>query len=183
MSNEPSDAGPVDEPSGVRRGVWEARLADLVVIGLGIVCLVGAGQIRVPRGYAPVPAHVMPTVVGLGLVVLGALMLLRSLVQPDLDQARRIAAEAVESHPLTAGVLLGVLVGYVVALGPVSGLPSLGYVGATSILVPLVARVLGSRSLVRDVIVGVAIALVVYLAFTKFLGVRLPAGILDPVLP
>jgi putative tricarboxylic transport membrane protein len=39
--------------------------------------------------------------------------------------------------------------------------------------------VLGSRHLLRDVIVGVGVAVVVYLSFTRFLGVRLPPGVLE----
>jgi putative tricarboxylic transport membrane protein len=54
---------------------------------------------------------------------------------------------------------------------------------ATAALLPAGARILGSRHLLRDVLVGLGLALVVYLGFTQVLGVRLPAGPLDVVLP
>jgi putative tricarboxylic transport membrane protein len=59
----------------------------------------------------------------------------------------------------------------------------LGYVIATGLMIPSGARILGSRRLVRDAAIGFALAIVVYVAFTNFLGVRLPAGVLEPVLP
>ncbi|MDQ3937195.1 MAG: tripartite tricarboxylate transporter TctB family protein, partial [Chloroflexota bacterium] len=63
-------------------------------------------------------------------------------------------------------------------LGPIA-VPGLGYIIATGLFVPAAARVLGSRQLLRDLIVGFAIATVVYVGFTRYLGVRLPAGPLD----
>ena len=57
--------------------------------------------------------------------------------------------------------------------------PGLGYVLATGLFLPATARILGSRSPIRDTVAGFAIAIVIYIGFTQFLGVRLPAGILD----
>jgi putative tricarboxylic transport membrane protein len=119
----------------------------------------------------------MPAVIGIGLVALGVLLLLRATVRPDLDLARRVTAEAAQTDWITTGLTLAVLVGYALTLG------FLGYVLATTLFIPLVARILGSRRPVRDVVVGVVLGIVVYIAFTQFLGVRLPAGLLDPVLP
>ena len=49
---------------------------------------------------------------------------------------------------------------------------------ATALLFFAAARVLGSRQLVRDTIVSLALAVVVYLAFTQFLDISLPKGVL-----
>lgn len=167
----------MNDRSDVRRGLLEARVAALAVVILGIVCVIGASQIRTPGGYTAVSAGAMPIAVGVGLIALGLLLLLRATARPDLDHAARVAAEAVATHwPTTLAALAG-LVAYALVLGP------LGYVVATALFVPAEARVLGSRSAVRDVAVGAVLALVVYLAFTQFLGVRLPAGVLDPILP
>lgn len=171
-----------DRPDA-RRGLIEARVAALAVIGLGAVSLIGASQVRTPGGYTAVGAHVMPAAVGVGLVAIGVVLLLRATIQPDLDHARRITTEAAASHVRTAALALGVLVLYALVLGPVASLPSLGYIPATSIFLPVAARVLGSRSPLRDLAVGILVSVVVYLAFTEFLGVRLPAGILEPILP
>lgn len=160
-----------------RRGLLEARVAGVAVIGLGIICLVGAGQVRTPGGYTAVPANVMPAVVGIGLAALGGLLLLRATVRPDLEHASRIALEATATHWPTTGLALGGLVVYALLLGP------LGYVVATGLFVPAEARVLGSRALPRDIVIGIAIGFVVYLGFTQVLGVRLPPGVLEPYLP
>jgi len=167
----------VNDRPDVRRGLIEARVAALVVIGLGVVSLIGASQVRTPGGYTAVSANVMPAVVGIGLVALGMLLLLRATVRPDLDHAVRVAAEAAASHWPTTTAALGALVAYALVLGP------LGYIVATSLFLPAQARILGSRSPLRDLPVGIVLAVVVYVGFTEFLGVRLPAGILEPVLP
>lgn len=164
----------MNDRQDVRRGFIEARVAALAVMGIGVVSLVGASQVRTPGGYTAVPANVMPAVVGVGLLVLGSLLLLRATVRPDADHAARVAAEAVATHWRSTLLALAGLVGYALLLGP------LGYVVATGTFLPIQARVLGSRSPIRDLAIGIVIALVVYVAFTRFLGVRLPAGILEP---
>jgi len=159
------------------QGLLEARLASLVVVGLGIVALVGATQVGPGAGYVAVGPVVMPTIIGLGLFGLGMLLLVRATVRPDLDLARRVAAEAAASEWRTPGLTLGALVAYAAALGPV------GYILATSAFLPIAASILGSRRPVRDLIVAVVLSVVVFIGFTEFLGVRLPAGLLDPILP
>ena len=159
------------------RGLLEARLASLVVVGLGIVALVGATQVGPGAGYVAVGPVVMPTIIGLGLFGLGMLLLVRATARPDLDLARRVAAEAAASEWRTPVLTLGALVAYAAALGPV------GYILATSAFLPIAASILGSRRPVRDLIVAVVLSVVVFIGFTEFLGVRLPAGLLDPILP
>lgn len=159
------------------RGLLETRLAAGAVILLGVLALVGATQVGSGAGYIAVSPAVMPAVVGIGLIGLGAALLVRATIRPDLDLARHVTAEAAATDWRTIGLTLAGLVGYALALGP------LGYVLATSLFIPLVARILGSRSPLRDVVVAVVLAIVVYVAFTQYLGVRLPAGLLEPVLP
>jgi putative tricarboxylic transport membrane protein len=159
------------------RGLREARLAAAAVIVLGLLALVGATQVGPGAGYVPVRPAVMPAVVGAGLVTLGLLLLLRATIRPDLDLARHVANEAAGTDWRTTSLTLVALVVYALALGP------LGYVLATAGFIPIVGWILGSRSHVRDVVVAVVLGIVVYLAFTQFLGVRLPAGLLEPVLP
>jgi putative tricarboxylic transport membrane protein len=159
------------------RGLLEARLAAVVVIGLGLVALFGATQVGSGAGYVAVSPWVMPAVVGAGLVALGILLFLRATVRPDLDLARHVEAEAARTDWRTMGLVLVALVVYALTLGP------LGYVLATTWFIPTEARILGSRRPGRDVVVGTVLGIVVYIGFTQFLGVRLPAGLLDPILP
>lgn len=160
-----------------RRGLLESRLAGLAVIGLGLLSLLGATQVGSGAGYVAVSPSVMPAFIGVGLVALGSLLLLRATVRPDLDLARHVAAEAAQTEWATTILTLTALIAYALSLG------QLGYVLATTWFIPVVARILGSRRPGRDVAVAVVLAVVVYIAFTQFLGVRLPAGLLGPILP
>lgn len=153
------------------------RVAAVVVIALGVVVLVGTTAIAQGGGYSPVGPTAIPLVVGVAIVVLGLLFLGRSTIRPDLDLADRMAKEDQATHWPIPGLLGAVLVGYAIALGP------LGYILATAAFLPLGARIMGSERPRRDVAVGVALGLVVYFGFTEGLGVRLPAGVLDSVLP
>lgn len=164
-------------PDGAGRGLLEARLAAVAVIALGLLALFGATRVGSGAGYVAVSPSVMPAFIGVGLVVLGMLLLLRATARPDLDLARHVAAEAVGTEWGTTVLTLGALVAYALSLGP------LGYVLATTWFIPVVARILGSRQPGRDLVVAVVLALVVYLSFTQALGVRLPAGLLEPGLP
>lgn len=75
-------------------------------------------------------------------------------------------------HTRAALLLVVVLVVYAFLLDP------LGYWIATSLFFVTSARTLGSRTLMRDVTIGVGLSLAVYLVFTRALGVRLPEGVL-----
>ncbi|MEX2011673.1 MAG: tripartite tricarboxylate transporter TctB family protein [Chloroflexota bacterium] len=152
-------------------------VAAVVVIGLGVVVLVGTTAIAQAGGYSPVGPTAIPLVVGLAILVLGLLFLGRATIRPDRDLADRMAEEDRATHWPTPTLLGAALLGYAFALAP------LGYILATAAFLPLTARIMGSARPRRDVAVGVGLAVVVYFGFTEGLGVRLPAGVLDSVLP
>ena len=60
---------------------------------------------------------------------------------------------------------------YAFVVGPV------GYVPATAVFFVVAARTMGSRQLPRDIVVGIGLTLLVYLSFTRALGVFLPQGV------
>lgn len=88
----------------------------------------------------------------------------------------REAAPAVRWH--TPGLLLAALIGYAVALKYTVA----GYALATSLFILISARLLSTRPLreviVRDLCVAIGLSLGIYLAFTRLLGIVLPAGVL-----
>jgi putative tricarboxylic transport membrane protein len=57
-----------------------------------------------------------------------------------------------------------------------------GFVIAGTALFWCVARGFGSRRTLRDAVIGLALALGIYLFFVKLLNVNLPAGWLAPLL-
>lgn len=153
------------------------RLAALVVLGIGIVALSQAFAIRESAGYSVVGPRFFPIVISIGLVLWGLAFLIRTTsFAPDEALAEQAAAEEAATHWATVLTIMALLVIYVFALGP------LGYPLATALFFPVVARVMGSRNLLRDLITGIVLGLVIYIVFTRFLGVRLPAGLLAEIL-
>jgi putative tricarboxylic transport membrane protein len=153
-------------------GFLGLRLVALTLLAASLIALYFAFQIRQGAGYSVVGTLFFPLVVVLGLVGFSLLLLLRTTLWPDHDLAEQAAAEEAATHWGTTGLTALALVLYAFALGP------LGYIVATSIFFPGVARVLGSKQPLRDIVIALALSLVIYISFTRFLGVRLPAGIL-----
>jgi putative tricarboxylic transport membrane protein len=121
-------------------------------------------------GFAAQGPKFFPLIVISLWLVLSAIYLVTHLVKV----LRRHAGHAAErfEHMVGAGWLVVLLVVYAFLLDPV------GYWISTALFFVGSARAMGSRNLVRDVLVGVLLALVVYLSFTRALGVRLPEGVL-----
>lgn len=156
-------------------------VAGVLIVG-SIFLVYHALQIGRVAGYTVVGPSTFPLVVSIGLLILGVILAVRTTLLPDVELGRQVSEEEGVAHWPSAGLLMGVLVVYGLALdgfriGPLD-VPGLGYVVATSLFIPLAARVLGSEHLLRDLVVGVSLAVVVYVGFTQFLGVRLPAGVL-----
>ena len=162
------------------------RIVAAVLIAGGAILVVQAFGIAQSGGYRVIGPETFALVVAVGILVLGVIAALRTTIVPDRDLAERAAEQEGTTHWPTIGLLAALLVVYAVALngadiGPIE-LPGLGYIVATALLLPVAARVLGSRHLVRDLAIGIALAVAVFFGFTEFLGVRLPAGILEPLL-
>lgn len=152
------------------------RIAALLLIAGGLFLLYHALEIGSVRGYSVVGPSVMPIVVSLGLTALGIALAVRTTAWPDRDLGRVAAAQAEATHWPTTGLLGALLVLYAFALAP------LGYIVSTAIVVPTAARVMGSHESLRDVVIGIALAITIFVGFTRFLNIRLPAGILAPFL-
>jgi putative tricarboxylic transport membrane protein len=164
------------KPASSTKALLGLRIASLVVIGLGGIILTQVSQIGTGAGFIVVGPRIFPTVVGVGILVLGLLFLLRATVLLDKDLATEVTIEeATTDWPTTILSLLSLVV-YASLLRP------LGYTLATALFFPVAGRILGSTRLQRDIIVGVILGLVIYLTFTRILGVRLPAGLLAGIL-
>jgi len=163
-------------------GLLGPRLAAVALVVLSIVLIWSALGIRRGGGFNVIGPGTVPLVVAVILLVLSVILVVRTTVAPDVDLGERANEEELACYWPTVGLVAVALVGYAVALdgvalGPLQ-VPGIGFVVATGIFLPVVSRILGSRSIVRDVVVGFGLAVVVYVGFTEFLGVRLPAGVL-----
>jgi putative tricarboxylic transport membrane protein len=168
-----------------RRAFLGPRLVAGFLLALSLLLIVSAIGIASGAGYSVIGPATIPLAVAIGLLILGIVFAARTTVVPDTDLAERAADEDRATHWPTAGTTLGLLLLYGLALdgfelGPLD-VPGLGYVVATGLFLPAVAWVLGSRFPLRDLIIGFAVAGILYVGFTEYLGVRLPPGLLGLV--
>jgi putative tricarboxylic transport membrane protein len=167
-------------------GFLGPRLVAVALVVGAALLIFQAFQIVRGGGYSVVGPGTFPLAVTIGLLVLGLDFALRATLWPDRDLADQAVEEERASHWPTVGLAALLLLAYGLALngfklGPLA-VPGLGYIVATSAFMPAASRALGSRALIRDVVVGVVLSVAVYVGFTEYLGVRLPAGVLGAFL-
>ncbi|AGP57839.1 tripartite tricarboxylate transporter TctB family protein [Streptomyces rapamycinicus] len=150
---------------------WSPRIAALLFLAAGVAVLGWA--FAIPEGAIDqdVGPRAFPLLVGVGLCVSASVAVVQAFrgSDPALTEQAREEARLTEWRPVAA--LLALLVGYLFALAPC------GYWQSTAVLFALVARVLGSRRLLRDALIGLVLALAVYFLFDRLLGIHLPPGI------
>ena len=144
----------ISEDSDIIRGV-------LTRIGLG-----AAGQ-----GYAEIGPYFFPKVIGFGLAICAAFLGFaaykdRSRFEPAPVGDNVVAGE--ETNVKRFGVAVAALAVYIVSLRFV------GFLIATPIFIVALSRLIGSRSLIRDAIVGVVLVIAVVLIFENLLNVDIP---------
>jgi putative tricarboxylic transport membrane protein len=148
-----------------------------VALSLGVLAL-GAGAAAVTAtlsgegGYAGIGPNFIPAVVSAGLLLLGAWLTFEAFSggwRHLGEHTGRFAAAPFlwVSAGLFAHMLLIGLAGFVIA---------------GTALFMCVARGFGSRKPIANFLVGIALALGVFLFFVKLLNVNLPAGWLAPFL-
>jgi putative tricarboxylic transport membrane protein len=171
--------------TGAARSFLGPRLVAAFLVGLAAVLIASAAGIARGAGYSVVGPATIPLAVAIGLLVVALVFALRTTLIRDDDLAELASDEERVTDWRTVGLTAGTLLAYAIALDGIRlgdlQLPGLGFLVATALFLPIVARVLGSRSPVRDAIVGLVLAIVLYFSFTEYLGVRLPPGLLDLV--
>lgn len=169
-------SSPATEPragGGAARGAAGPRATGAVLLGIGVVALVATFSIPGGRDpWALTGPRLFPLIASIALIVLSLAFLVRTFVAPDRELEDFAAREAADTE-WRVPVLVGIsLLAYAQLLEPV------GYLLSSAVFFPVVARILGSRSVVRDVVAGALLSLVVYTLFTQLLAVPLPIGIL-----
>jgi putative tricarboxylic transport membrane protein len=168
------DAPPAAAPAP-ERDLPQLGLAAMLVV-VGAYTFYDATTLRVGFGD-PVGPRLFPYVVGAVTVVLGLLLVLATL-RGDVPQAE--GGEDVDLRQRADWVTVLKLVG--VLLFTVLTISFIGWAVSGALLFVGSAWALGSRTLVRDVIVGFVLSILSWYFFHEVLGVILPAGILDGVL-
>lgn len=150
--------------------------ADLLLGGglllLGLVLVAGAFGIDTGFGYDRIGPRTAPYAVALGLLLLGG-----ALVAPALRgraQREPQAAAPLRSASLAWLALAGLL--FLALVGRA------GFIAAASLQFWLVARAFSAGRPLRDGAVAVLLAAAVYAAFSRGLGLALPAGFVEALL-
>ena len=146
-----------------------------LLIGLGVIALAGliaidVAGMRVPPIHAKVGPRFFPLLVSCGLAIAGAMIVWQSW-RRTFEEDEIAATDWIAVALIAAGLIL-----HMNLIKPA------GFVPAAVILFMSVTTAFGSRSFLRDGIVGLTLSLVAYLAFTRLLGLQLPAGLLQGIL-
>ena len=166
MTNAPDTTEPVlGDPQGRPAGPFAFGAGIVLVSG---VLLSQVFAIETDEGFSPQGPRFLPLVVITLMLALGLVYVAQQAAA--VRRSRPLPAEQF-SHLPSAVILVAILTVYAFVIGP------LGYVPATAVFFVAAARTMGSRHLVRDIVVGVGLALLVYLSFTRALGVFLPQGV------
>lgn len=155
--------------AGVDRG---ALAVAAIVAALGVLLIVAARDATSLRETLDAGRAVFPTLIGTGLVVLGAALTFLALARPprapDEDASEPAADSAVMDW--RTQVLLGSgIIAYIALIRPV------GVAVAGGALFGLVALAFRSHHPVRDTAIGVLVAVLAYVALTAGFGFDLPA--------
>jgi putative tricarboxylic transport membrane protein len=155
----------------MRRSGAEIALS-LGVLALGIGMAAVTATLPSEGGYAGIGPNFIPAVVAAGIILLGVWLGYEAFFGGWRNRAEQ--TEVFEASPflwISAGLFAHMaLIGWA------------GFVIAGTVLFVCVARGFGSRRWVRDLSIGIVLALGVFVFFVKLLNVNLPAGWLSPVL-
>ncbi|MDQ7905099.1 tripartite tricarboxylate transporter TctB family protein [Phytohabitans sp. ZYX-F-186] len=152
------------------------RITAAVVVLAGAGLLVRAIRDAAQSGVTVDGPRLAPLIVTGGWVVLAAAYTIQTWAG-KYTEAERVERAPRASWLVPAG-LLAALVGYALVLE----YTVVGYVPATAAFFVAAARLLGDRPvravILRDVVVALGLSFAIYLAFTRFLDIQLPAGVL-----
>ena len=149
-------------------------LLALGIVALGLFFAWQTSAIEVSPSYARVGPRVFPWVVSFTLIALG-LWLAR-----EAWTGRWASGESSDTAPAfdwrAFGLIGAGLVAHMALIGQA------GFVIASTVLFVCVTRAFGNRRLPRSTAIGFVLALVVFIGFTRGLGLSLPAGVLAALL-
>lgn len=142
---------------------------SLGLLAVGSFVIYDTQSIPDPQGASGVGPRLFPYLIGVGLTLCGAVLGWQAISggwrNVPLDQEGHDRPDWIAFGIISTGIVLHMIV-----------IGWAGFIIASTLLFVLVARGFGSRRMVRDAIVAVVLAVVVYAVFTYGLGLKLPAG-------
>jgi putative tricarboxylic transport membrane protein len=162
----------------------DSRLAE-ILLGVGLVALglffaVETTEIKVAPIYAKVGPTVFPWIVAGALIVLGVLFAIQAWRRgqrspspgPIPGQGYPATPPAPPSDWRALAVISAALLLQVILLR------TLGFVITATVLFMAVTYAFGSRDYLRNVVIAILLAVIVYVGFTRGLRLQLPPGLL-----
>jgi putative tricarboxylic transport membrane protein len=149
------------------------------MIALGIVILVYTRDIRVIRS-ATVSPRIIPEVVGVGTLVVGVWYAIDIIRVPHQITGGEDSEDVDIDAPTDWTALVVIALGLTVFALIVE---TAGFSIAAAAMFFITSFAMGSRKYAWNAVIGVALGIAVFLVFDTWLGVRLPAGWLDGILP
>lgn len=179
--NEPESIEPdpfIPNPVAVQRKDYAQYLVCVVLVAVGVFLIYDAFALA--DGFAkvdPVGPRMFPIVVGVGLVVLAAILAVAiprgSVGEADAGEDIDLSAP---SDWRTVGLLVAIFVAFICLVN------FLGWTIASALMFAGAATVLGNKHYVRNIAIGAVLGVISFYAFYSGLGIPLPAGILDGIL-
>ena len=170
QASPPRPADRTDHPGhSDRPGRTGQLIVGLVVVVFGILVLWASQDLEIQSGYAGVGPGALPRVTGTLLLILGAVLVRQAWTTglPGIDEP---AERALGFHwPGFRWVSAGLLANAWL-------IEPAGFPLASTGLFAAVARGFGSRRWLRDALIGLTLALAVYLMFSVGLKTQLPVG-------
>ncbi len=145
-----------------RRPRWAAFVIAAGLAGLAAMILMDAAGLKQDGGYAGVGPADVPRLIAYGLLLLAGLTVVSGL-KGDLPKPPRQA-------PAPVLWIMGGLVGQLALLHVA------GFVISGAVLFGMTARGFGQKPLWRNLLVGFALAFVIYGVFDRLLKLNLPGG-------
>jgi len=144
-------------------------LISFGLIALGSFVVFETQSIAETQGYAQIGPRLFPYIIGVGLTLCGAVLGWHAVTggwrNVPLDQEGHDAPDWLAFFIISAGIVL-----HMVVIGWA------GFIIASTLLFVLIARGFGSRRYIRDALIAVVLATVVFFVFTSGLGLKLPSG-------
>jgi putative tricarboxylic transport membrane protein len=161
-----------------RRPDYAQYIVVAVLVAVGGFLVYSA--LTLQEGFAkvdPVGPKFFPMVVGIAALLLALIL---AIAIPRGSRGEADAGEDIDpdmpSDWRTVGLLVALFVAMILLVNP------LGWVIMSAIFFACAATILGSKHYVRNVVIGVVLALASFYAFYSGLGIPLPPGILDGIL-
>jgi putative tricarboxylic transport membrane protein len=164
-------------PPERRVNIGEMLLALWAVL-FGILIVWQTTLIRLTPAYSKVGPRVIPYIVGAGMIVVGVWLAYEALTgRMSLGTTESEDADpALPTDWRTVGLLALALLVYLLLI------ERAGFIIASATLFVMAAFAMGSRRLARDIAIGIVMSTVLYVVFSRGLGLSLPVGILEEIL-